>query len=113
MTDDRLPAKIEVSALVRAVQAQGGFATVIAKGEPDAGTIVLLLLENGGKARLYERMPQLSGERKWICTRDENSGYQEINALLAKRREQDPDLWIVELDIPQAERFIVPSPLQG
>jgi hypothetical protein len=31
---------------------------------------------------------------------------QQFNELLARRGDFDPDLWIVELDIPQAERFI-------
>jgi len=103
----RLPAALEVSALVRTVEAAGGFAAVIAKGERDAGTIILVLLEKGGNARLYERMPQASGERTWQCTRrQETMLNHEFNEILTKRRAQDPDLWIVELDIPQAERFI-------
>lgn len=111
--ETRIPAKLEVSALVRTVQAAGGFAMVIAKGEPDAGTILLVLLEKGGNARLYERMPQLTGERAWTRIREQATGYQDVNEFLDKRRAQDPDLWIVELDIPQAERFIAVSIARG
>ncbi|MFZ4747332.1 MAG: DUF1491 family protein, partial [Sphingomonas sp.] len=29
-----------------------------------------------------------------------------VAAWLERRREHDPDLWIVELDIPNAQRFV-------
>ena len=110
-TDDRLPAAFEVSALIRTVDSAGGFGTVIARGERDAGTILLVLLERGTDARLYERMPNASGKRIWQCTRrQENETYEQFNEILKRRHAQDPDLWIVELDIPQAERFIGTSP---
>lgn len=105
--DERIPAHLEVSGLVRRVGAEGGFATVLNKGERDAGTILLVLLENGGNSRVFERMPQLDGSRKWTVTRTEVSDSKEkVDEYLTRRGQQDPDLWIVELDIPQAERFI-------
>lgn len=103
----RIPAHLEVSALIRAVQAQGGFAAVLAKGERDAGTILILTIEKGGNGHLYERMPQLDGSRRFECTKvqDTEKPY-ELDEYLARRRRQDSDIWIVELDIPNAERFI-------
>lgn len=41
----RLPAHLEVAGLIRAVQAAGGFATVLNKGEREAGTILIVLTE--------------------------------------------------------------------
>lgn len=105
--DARIPARLEVAGLVRAVQAEGGFATVIARGDADAGTILLVLLEKGAEPRLFERMPLLNGARTWTRVRPEIEDYQAVAEFLDRRRIQDPDLWIVELDIPQAERFIV------
>lgn len=103
----RLPAGVEVSALVRQVNAQGGFATVLAKGEADAGTILLLLCENGQDQRVYERMPMADGTRGWHCAkRLDPSDPQPFHDWLERRQQQDRDLWIVELDIPAAERFI-------
>lgn len=105
--DDRLPAHLEAAGLIRRIQAEGGFATVIQKGEREAGTILLVLCENDTNARIYERMPQLDGRREWQQTRvqdDENK--QEFRDYLMRRGAQDRDLWIIELDIAQAERFI-------
>jgi hypothetical protein len=103
----RLPAHLEASALIRRVQSAGGFATVLRKGEPEAGSILLVLCENGTKSRTYERMPDLEGARKWHLSKTEDpENKQEFNQYITRRQTQDADLWIVELDIAQAERFI-------
>jgi hypothetical protein len=105
--DARLPAHLEVSSLLRRVQSEGGFATVLHKGERDAGTILVVLAENGGKMRLYERMPQLDGTRAWTLARTQDTeNQQEFSQYLERRATQDPDTWILELDIADGERFI-------
>lgn len=105
--DARLPTHLEVSGLIRSVDAAGGFATVIRKGERDAGTIMVVLTENGANTRAYERMPQLDGTRNWNCVRRQDIDKKdEFENFLTRRGEQDPDLWIVELDVAHGERFI-------
>ena len=107
MSDARLPAHVEVSGLIRAVDAAGGFATVLAKGERDAGTILVVCCENGRPQAAYERMPQADGTRRWTASRAQDSeNPEQFSGYLERRTRQDPDLWIVELDIPNAERFI-------
>lgn len=103
----RLPTHIEVSGLIRAVEVAGGFATVLAKGERDAGTMLITTLGRGEPARLYERMPQLDGSRMFTVTREQDpNNPMEFNEYLTKRSQQDPDIWIVELDIADAARFV-------
>lgn len=110
MDDARLPAHLEVGGLVRRINAEGGFAMVLHKGEPDAGTILIVLAENGVKPRVYERMPQADGRRKWTLIKSQASDSKEkIDEYLTRRSNQDRDLWIVELDIPDGERFIPES----
>lgn len=109
MSDARLPAHVEVGGLIRRVQAEGGFATVLHKGERDAGTILIVLAQHGENARLFERMPQLDGTRAWVQSKAqdaEKSG--DFSDYLTRRAQQDPDSWIVELDIAHGERFIAP-----
>jgi len=105
--DARLPAHLEVSALIRAAESEGGFGMVIQKGERDAGTILVVLLENGRDGRVYERMPQLDGTRAWTCSRrEEMADSLAFSDYIQKRRGQDPDLWVVELDVARPERLI-------
>lgn len=92
---------------MRAVQTAGGFATVIAKGERDAGTLLIVTTHNGSPARLYERMPGMTDTRGFMVTRAQDvQNPMEFNDYLTKRGRQDSDIWIVELDIADAERFI-------
>ncbi len=112
--DTRLPAHLEVAALIRQVQAEGGFGTVLHKGERDAGTLLIVLVENGENMRAYERMPQLDGTRVWIqCFVEDIENKGNIQDFLDRRRFQDPDLWILELDIARGERFIGLEPSES
>lgn len=103
----RLSAHLEVTGLLRAVQAEGGFATVLHKGERDGGTILVVLIENGGNARVFERIPAPDGTRNWSIARTQDTeNTEEFTNYLTRRSTQDPDLWIIELDIANGERFI-------
>lgn len=105
--ETRLPAHVEVAGLIRAVEAAGGFATVIAKGERDAGTLLVVCCERGGTAAAYERMPQPDGTRAWtMARRQDTENPIEFWNYCERRKRQDPDLWIVELDVPKGKRFI-------
>lgn len=112
--EPRLPAHLEVSGLIRAVEAAGGFAAVVARGERDAGTLLVVCCEKGGPAVAYERMPQPDGTRAWtVSKRQDVENPREFWEYCDRRKEQDPDLWIVELDIADAERFVASSGTLG
>lgn len=105
--EPRLPAHLEVNGLIRAVEAAGGFATVVAKGERDAGTLLVVCCASDRPAAAYERMPQPGGRRAWTLSRKQDpENQQEFWEYLDRRKNQDEDLWIVELDVPDGERFI-------
>src|SRR6185369_15983113 len=44
---DRLPAQLEAAALLRQAEAEGGFGTVLKRGDPDRGALVLLVARRG------------------------------------------------------------------
>jgi hypothetical protein len=103
----RIPAHLEVTGLIRAVETAGGFATVIAKGERDAGTLLVVCCGKDRLAAAYERMPQPDGRRAWILSRQQDADNKaEFWEYCDRRKGQDRDLWIVELDVPEGERFI-------
>ena len=114
MTDEaRLPARLEVASLIRLAQNGGGFAAVLKNGESQAGTIMLVLTQNGTNPRIYERMPQVDGSRAWHCSKKpdpEKNGV--ISDYVERRGKQDDDLWIVELDIANGERLIGLPPFE-
>lgn len=107
MMDSRIPAHIEVSGLIRATETAGGFGTVLAKGERDAGTLLIICCHRGTPAHAYERMPQADGSRKFVLAKVEDpENPAEFTAFWQRRRRQDGDLWVVELDVANAERLI-------
>ena len=109
----RLPAHLEIAALIRRTQAEGGFAAVLHKGEHDAGTLLLILVENGTNAKCYERMPAPDGSRSWHCSRQQDpADKQAFEQFIAGRIAQDRDLWVVELDVANPERLIASDPVQ-
>ena len=108
---ERLPAHLEIASLIRMVESKGGHAMVLAKGERDAGTILIVTMFRGEDAKLFERMPQLDGTRPYVATKLQDTDKpNEFSEYLERRRHQDPDIWILEVDIDDAERFIVLMP---
>lgn len=110
----RLAAHVWVNALIRRVNAAGGFATVIAKGDREAGGVLLLLVSHDCPTQVMQRVTGRDGGFVWqqtaVIARDDPSGLQDY---LDRQRRYDSDLWIVELDIPDAERFIAEPAIGG
>jgi hypothetical protein len=107
MSSRRLPAKVEVSGLVRRIESDGDFATIIHKGDPEGGALLLIVSSRGRHFSCLERILGASGAYEWRSAGpSESAGSEDLRAFLAKRTRFDPDLWIVELDIAEAERFI-------
>ncbi len=108
VSEARLPAKLEVSGLLRTTESTGGFGMVLKKGEPDGGTILVILLGNHRFGCLFERLPQLDGNRKWTLVKKQTADDAgEFDSYLQRRAAQDPDLWIVELTVADGERLIL------
>jgi hypothetical protein len=103
MTQARLATSVLVGGLARKAEAEGGFAAVLAKGDPTAGSILVVLVERGGDPRVLERILQGDGRYAW---REAVAGNPAaVQKFLEKRRGFDPDIWILELDVPSWERF--------
>jgi hypothetical protein len=102
----RLDTQTLVSALIRRVNGAGGFATVLHKGDPSGGIILVQLLDHGRFGPLLERMTDLSGRQTLVSCGPKNYTQDtEISEYISKRRRSDPDLWLVELDVADGERF--------
>ena len=102
----RVAASVLASALIRSVQAAGGNAALLARGDPMAGAILILAYEKGANPRFVERGMGPEGASALVpAGPDTFADEAAVAAYWAKRRSRDPDLWVIELDIPSAERF--------
>ncbi len=93
--------------MLRTISMEGGFGTVLNRGEQDAGSILLVTLDRGQRPCIWERMPHRDGSRPFVVTLpfdEDNLGKSSV--YLDRRTSQDPDLWVVELDIGNPERFV-------
>lgn len=89
------------------VEQEGGHAMVLARGERDAGTVLIVTMCRGEDTQLFERMPQLDGSRPFTPIKSQDSeNPREFSEYLERRRKQDPDIWILELDVPNPEKLI-------
>jgi hypothetical protein len=106
MIEPRLAAELLVSALRRQADANGAFATIMRKGDRTSGSILLVRREKGRNPVLFEHISAVSGGGRWVEIPSQHiDNEQYISDYLARRLNRDPDLWIVELDVPFVERF--------
>jgi hypothetical protein len=102
----RLATSLVVAALIRRTQALGGNAIVVARGDETAGGILLLCLEKGRITALCEHILDTNGSYAWQSIGPQDiDNMEQIDQYLAKRRSFDPDLWVIELDVPNAQRL--------
>jgi hypothetical protein len=112
--DERLPAHLEVAAIVRRAQTDGDFAAVIRKGDPDRGSLLLIVSSRGRHIACLERLLSANGAYAWDrIGPPESAGSTEVADFLAKRARFDEDSWAVELDIADPERFIAETTALG
>jgi len=106
MLEPRLATHVFVGFVLKRVQAEGGFATILQKGDATSGTVLLICLERGDNPRVLEKRLGYDSPPKWERIWPKNGGKPlSLDEYLERRTKSDPDLWLVELDIPDAERL--------
>ena len=98
----RLPAHVMVDALLRRVNDAGGIAVVRARGDRQAGAILII---DERESVVLERGIGPDGITALIETGPAAGRGETPDEYWQRRRQRDPDLWVVALDVPQAKRF--------
>lgn len=87
--------------------ATGDFVTVLSRGDPDSGAVILVGRTREGTQSAYVRTNLGEGRIEWrVVIEDDPPPGEKIEDFLKKQKSYDPDLWIVELDIADPARFI-------
>ena len=107
---DSLPSAVLVGALLRRVNDAGGIATVLARGDSQGGAILVVACERSRDYNILERSIGASGGTELIATPIDSAS---VGDYWRRRRSRDPDLWVIELDIAQAERFAAETIAMG
>ena len=92
---------------MRQVESAGGFATIVKRGDPDRGVLILLVAERGESKALIERRMGPDFDYRWTITATPHDAEPEkFLESMQNTTRFDPDCWLIELDIADAERFI-------
>jgi hypothetical protein len=84
------------------------------RGDPERGSLLLLVSSRGVHVACLERILNLDGSYRWQRVGPgESAGSEEIADFLARRARFDEDSWAIELDIAQPERFIAETTSAG
>jgi hypothetical protein len=103
-SDERLPTEIWLKAHLRRCHARGVPATVVRRGDPMGGMVLLKInrLEQG--CAVLSQTRDLEGRTAWLAA---SSGAllpeAEANAYIARAVKRDPDLWVVEIESRDGE----------
>jgi hypothetical protein len=104
----RLTADLWVSAYLARLRLADIPAFVVARGDATAGAVIVKSATLDGRARAYQRsFDPMSGARVWIVLADGPEA--EVDALLARQRVRDPDLWLIEVE-DRAGRTLLDQP---
>ena len=107
---ERLPAHVEVAAIMRHAQAEGGFAILLRKGDPDRGAVTMVVEKRGEFRGILERELGPSFAYEWVF---KPAGSESVADFIARRERFDTDFWLIELDIAEPERFIAETTSSG
>ncbi len=95
-----------IQALIRRTHAEGGFAAVLHKGDAVAGAILVQTLGAGQQIQMFERVSDFSKGYQLLPAATQSWGdSSELTQYLDRRLRSDPDLWIIELDVANAEQL--------
>lgn len=99
-----LKTSIWAPALIRRAEIAGAYASVVHRGDPDAGAALVKVRTLDDLAVLYRSMRDMNGQRIWLpkgpVTEDE------IDQDVRKRLSNDPDLWVVEIEDRKGRHFL-------
>jgi hypothetical protein len=95
----RLKSSIQVKALVRRCDINAIGVAVTARGDPDAGAILVKLRDRAASATVLTQTRRPDGTLGWLrATGAAPVAESEADAYIARQRQRDPDLWVVEIE---------------
>ncbi|GAL97414.1 DUF1491 family protein [Acetobacter tropicalis] len=101
MTSSRLRSDFVARAILRQSAQDGRSAMLLRKGDPDAGSILVLLQERDGSTVVLSQTRTAEGEAAWLRASGETPLTPEETALYIERQTRfDPDIWVLELEAP-------------
>jgi len=91
---------------MRRAQSAGAFAVIVRRGDRDAGAYLVVTREpQTGQYILYRPIRNMEGDRVWWPKGPLNQS--ELDIYINRRIDEDPDIWVVEIEDMQGRHFLV------
>ena len=99
MTEPRLKAQLWVMAALRVCATQDMAATLVRRGDDDAGAVLIKQNLMGGGFRVLVPMRDGQGRAAWMAgTGDIPVAESQADAYIARQVARDSDLWVLEIE---------------
>ncbi|WP_118137409.1 DUF1491 family protein [Oceanicella sp. SM1341] len=76
---------------------------VTARGDEEAGAVLVKLCTLDGRARCFHRITTLEG-RRWDVLAE--GAEPEVDAAIARQRGFDPDIWVIEVESREGRHLL-------
>lgn len=101
----RLTAGLWVSAYLARLRLAGLPVYLVARGDETAGAVIIKSATLDGRARAFQRsFDPLTGARLWVVLAE--GAEAEVDQVLARQRQRDPDLWLIEVEDRQGRTLL-------
>jgi hypothetical protein len=126
--EDSLTSEMRVSALLRRATIAGAGAYVLQRGDHDAGAVMVKVARLDGTACVLGPARAADGSRiyhpvgpsaAWVVSTPgtveahDAPPERDADAYLSKRRQSDPDLWIIEIEDRAGRHFLLEPIVMG
>lgn len=107
-TDARLPTQLWVEALIRRADLGGAFTCILHKGDGLRGDVALKVRNMKDTAHLFIPRTDMDGQRVFVALTESQIAPEDdaVDAYLARARQRDSDLWVIEIEDSQLRHFL-------
>ncbi|MBI3516706.1 MAG: DUF1491 family protein [Proteobacteria bacterium] len=103
MAEDRLKAELWLKAQIRLCDRDGIPATIVRRGDPTGGAILIKVNRYDAGCRVYTQVRDRDANPAWLCaTGADPVAEADADAYIQRQVQRDYDLWVLEIEDPKA-----------